>query len=261
MERRGGDPVVIFTMSKTGSTTLVRALNGVIDDPVYKVHLLVPSHVHRAEEQYRRTDPNARPWHILHASHLLRHLPTEESPWRMITVVREPIARAASDFFQSGARRGRLDDPATATARFEEFAVRESIPRTASWFDDEFRASLGVDVLAHAFDPSVGHATIEAPTVRLLVLRQEDLYQAGDALAEFLGLPAAVPIGAVNVGAAKWYSDLYANVLRDARFDDAALELAYGSDYARHFYSEGERARFAERWRTGRGGEADVGGG
>ena len=248
MERQQGVPVVVFCMSKTASSAVVRAVREAVAQPVYKIHLLSAERIARQEAQYRHTDPSARPRHIFHASHLVRHLPTPEDPWLVVTIVREPVIRSASDFFQSGRRHGRLGDEAATLARFERFAIEEGIPRTAEWFDRELAPTLGIDVYDHPFDPAVGYGTIETPSVRLLVLRHESLERAPRALADFLGLADEVTIAPENVGAAKDYSDLYAAVRHGARFDDDALDLAYGSRYAQHFYSPAELDELRVRW-------------
>lgn len=248
MERQPGVPVVVFCMSKTASSAIVRAVRAAVAQPVFKIHLLSPDSVARAEAQYRRTDRAARPRHVLHASHLMRHLPSPEHPWLVVTIVRDPVMRSASDFFQSGNRMGRLSDEATTTVAFEQFAEREGIPRTVGWFDRELLPSLGVDVYEHPFDLERGYSVIESPSVRMLVLRQEHLDVAPRALGQFLGLTTDVEIATENVGATKDYSDLYASVLRAARLSEVTLDFAYGSRYMTHFYSRAEIERLRRRW-------------
>lgn len=248
MERRREDPVVVYCMSKTASSAVVRAVSAAVPRPVYKVHLLTPASVARVESHYRRTDRGARPRHIFHASHLLRHLPTPEHPWLVVTIVREPIMRAASDFFQSGGRLGRLGDAKTTTGLFTRFATAQGIPRTLDWFERELEPSLGIDVYSHPFDPAAGHAIIETPSVRLLLLRQESLDAAPRALGRFLGLSHDLALERENEGSSKEYSELYASVLREVRFPERTLDLAYDSRFARHFYSPEEIEGFRHRW-------------
>ncbi len=248
MDRDREDPIVVFCMSKTASSAIVRAVQHCLHRPVYKVHLLTPVAVARVEAQYRRTDPTARPRHILHASHLLRRPPTTEHPWTVVTIVREPIGRSASDFFQSGARLGRLGDAPTTIAAFVRFATAQGIPRTIAWFDRELRVSLGIDVYEYPFDPAIGYATIETPSVRLLILRQESLDVAPRALGHFLGLPEPLALTRENDAARKPYSDLYDTVLQEARLAASSLDLAYTSRFAQHFYSPAELDGFRARW-------------
>ena len=250
MDRDREDPIVVFCMSKTASSAIVRAVQHCLHRPVYKVHLLTPVAVARVEAQYRRTDPTARPRHILHASHLLRRPPTTEHPWTVVTIVREPIGRSASDFFQSGARLGRLGDAPTTIAAFVRFATAQGIPRTIAWFDRELRVSLGINVYEHPFDPATGYAIIETPSVRLLILRQESLDVAPQALGHFLGLPEPLVLARENDAARKPYSALYNTVLSEARVTQRTLDLAYTSRFAQHFYSPAELAGFRTRWGT-----------
>ncbi len=248
MDRLRGVPVVVFCMSKTASSAVVRAVRGAVSQPVFKIHMLVPEHVAKVEAHYRSTDRNARPRHVFHAAHLMRHLPTPEHPWLVVTIVREPVMRAASDFFQSGRRLGRLGDDASTTARFERFAAADGIPRTVEWFDRELAPSLGIDVYEHPFDPSLGYGVIDTPAVKMLVLRQESLDAAPAALGRLLGLAHDVTLDRENVGAGKEYSELYERVVREARLPKAALDAAYASRFAHHFYSAEELAAFRRRW-------------
>jgi hypothetical protein len=166
----------------------------------------------------------------------------------VVTIVREPIGRSASDFFQSGARLGRLGDAPTTIAAFVRFATAQGIPRTIAWFDRELRVSLGIDVYEYPFDPAIGYATIETPSVRLLILRQESLDVAPRALGHFLGLPEPLALTRENDAARKPYSDLYDTVLQEARLAASSLDLAYTSRFAQHFYSPAELDGFRARW-------------
>lgn len=253
LDRAAGPPVVVFTMGKVASTAVFRAVSASVEQPVLKVHSLRPARVASMEAGYVRTDRQALPRHLLHAWHLMDRPPTSQAPWTVITMVRDPIQRSVSDFFQSGRRLGRLDDPATAIPRLRRFVERDGVPRTLGWFDEELRPVLDVDVFEHPFDPVVGHLVVETPVVRLLVLRQESLATAPDALGRFLGVPHPVAIPAENAAIAKPYAEQYTAVLNGLQLDAATLELAYDSRFAEHFYSPEERAAFRRRW----GGSAD----
>ena len=168
----------------------------------------------------------------------------------MITTVREPIAQAVSAFFHGSARRS---VPAGAsTAQLTAELLDEHWERAPlRWFDREFAPALGIDVFAHAFDPDAGHAVIETPIARVLLLRQENLDSAPAALARFLGADAPVPVAARNQATAKQYAGRYDEFLRDVRVPDPVLDEVYSSRYARHFYADNELTRFRRRWRSG----------
>jgi hypothetical protein len=255
-EHTTGRPVVVFTMSKTASTSVYVALRDGAPNPVFKAHLLRPDALAAAERNYRATDPDARPRHLFHGFHLVDHPPTPEAPWLVVTMVREPIARAVSDFFQTGERLGRLDAAKDAAA-FESF-LRSIVEPSLGWFEREFEPTIGVDVYAHAFDAEVGVARIDAPQARVLVLRQESLAAAPRALGDLLGLEQEIPIAPANVGAAKTYGGEYARAVRDLRVPSDVLDTAYNSKLVRHFYSPAEVDRFRSRWKGAVAGGQDL---
>ena len=217
--------------------------------PVYKIHLLSAEHIGRQEAQYRRTDPVRSTPARLPRPHLVRHLPTPEDPWLVVTIVREPVVRSASDFFQSGRRLGRLGDEATTSRCSSASPSSEGIPRTAEWFDRELAPTLGIDVYDHPFDPAVGYgdhrdalgAAAGAPpgeprtgassAGRLPGARRRGGHRAGErrrrqgVLRPLCRRPAAAPASTT-----------------------AALDLAYGSRFARHFYSPAELDELRARW-------------
>jgi hypothetical protein len=248
MERRAGTPIVVFSMAKTGSSALFRAVGDAAPNPRFHIHLMAPDTHARSEASYRQTDKKARPTHLWQAQYLATRPPTPESPWLVVTAVREPVARSASEFFQSAARLGRLSDPATTMSLFEDFATRQGVPHTLRWFDTEFKPSLGVDVYEYPFDPARGYSVIDTPAVRVLVLRQESFDVAAAALREFLGLARDPELVEENVGSAKEYSELYSNIVRDVHVPTPTLDLAYSSRFCSHFYSSAELERFRRSW-------------
>ena len=141
-------------MSKTASSAVVRAVTARRPSPSSRSTCWSRSTSPTSRPTTAAPIPTRRPRHVFHAAHLLRHLPTPEHPWLVVTIVREPAMRAISDFFQSGQRLGRLGDDASTTARFVRFAAADGIPRTVDWFDRELGPTLGIDVYDHPFDPA-----------------------------------------------------------------------------------------------------------
>jgi hypothetical protein len=239
--RRSGRPLVVLTPGKAGSTAIGDTLEAHLPDrPVYKVHWLSPEQLAASEAGYR-----VRHEHILASHHLRRHLPTPEEPWEVVIPVREPVARNVAALFQTGDRFGHtLDDPAAAV---HELLAWRQWGAILSWFDTEVRDTIGVDVLAHPFDRARGWQVIEAPTARVLVIRQEDLDRAPEALSAFLDVEIPALVRA-NVGSDKGYAEAYERFRREASFPAEALDEVYGSRYARHLYTDDEIAGFRARW-------------
>jgi hypothetical protein len=242
--RRSGSPIVVFSMAKTGSSAVVAGLRAAGHRDVFHVHDLDPAFLAREEAEYRWS---GRPWRIWDAQQLLRRPPTPSAPWRVVSIVREPIAQSVSAFFQPAVRRGYLHPGATVTSLLERFGDRlDHLP--LRWFETHVEPALGIDVYAAPFDVEARRQLLTTPTVRLLLLRCEDLDAAPTALAELLGVADPIAIPRVNVGAEKDYAMAYADFVAAVHPTEAQLERAYGSRPVRHFYTADEVAGFRGSW-------------
>ena len=252
-----GRPVVVYTIGKTGSSTILATLGRHLPErPVLQVHHLQPHRVERSERSYRTMARPAASRHVVAAQYLTRHAPpTAEAPWDVITLVREPVAQDVSVFFQVGERRGffaldehgRLHDPPTVEGLVERFRTWRDHADDARWFDEDFEPSLGIDVYGEPFDHEAGYATYVGGRARVLLLRNEDLRRVGStALAEFLGI-APPPLVDANVGDEKRYAAVYAE-FRQRGVDAPLVDLLHGTKLAQHFYTTAERAEACARW-------------
>ncbi len=254
--RRTEPPLVVFSMGKTGSTAIARAVHEATGAPVFQVFRLEPERLAQAEQRYRASHPRA-PFagahHLWESEYLLRKPPGERAPWTVITTVREPIAQAVSAFFHGAGGRARLAGASTGSPPPVEELVTTLVDEQwtrppVRWFDREFEPAVGIGVYDWPFDPPAGYGVIETPAVRVLLLRQENLAVAPVALARFLHRrePVAVPVH--NVGGDKAYGGRYREFLAGARLPERLLDAAYGSRYARHFYADSELEDFRRRW-------------
>jgi hypothetical protein len=245
-ERLGSNPVVVYTLGKTGSTAVIDAVEKA-GRQVVQVHHL--ARLDEVEREVRRTRPG---WHSeqVFAGHLLRSMPaTAERPWQVISLVREPLALSVSAFFQTGERLRHFDERTTP----DDVDVLRAAWLDADplfplrWFDEELRTTLGIDVYAHPFDPEMGWAMIDAPHARVLLLRRESLTCAHEGLTDLLGL-AVPPVEQRHASAAKGYGQLYTRFVEGLTVAPELLDAAYGSRMATHFYSPCELAAFRRRW-------------
>lgn len=249
---RSGAPIVVFSMAKTGSSAVSAGLRDAGLDDVHHVHDLDPDFLENEEAEYRWS---GRPWRIWDAQQLLHRPPTPISPWRVVSIVRDPIAQKVSAFFQPAARRGYLHTDATVDSLMARFCDRLD-HLNVGWFESHVAPALGIDVYSFGFDPQRGYQIIRTPSVQLLLLRCEDLAVAPKALAELLGVERPIAIPRVNVGAEKDYGDLYRSFISALRPSPAVVERAYSARLVQHFYSRAEIDRFREHWLGGARGDS-----
>ena len=263
--RRREPPIVVFSMGKTGSTAIARAVQDATGDRVFQIFRLQAERLAQAERRFRVNnraakrrgrDPGALPFpgalHLWESEYLLRHPPTASKPWTVVTTVREPIGQAVSAFFHGRGLRRAPDAVEQSVEALTADLVDEGwIREPLRWFDREFAPALGIDVFEHSFDSERSYGLIETPAVRVMLIRQESLGAVPDALGEFLDLGRAVPVPKRNEATGKGYAASYQEFLAAVRLPVAVRDEAYGSRYARHFYADSELVRLHERWGGG----------
>jgi hypothetical protein len=278
-------------MGKVGSTSVVAALQRLLPaQKIHQTHLLSDAGILRGMEWWldQPTAPEAKvPDHLLASIELGALLAggVESAEWYLVCLVREPLGRNVSAFFQDLHRqwlphlpettqeicRRALRPSSNGTDRVSDEEIRTLVRDLAlvfdtkfphawhdRWFDDEMRDVFGIDVFAEPFPTESGFQIHRHGPVRLLLLRVEDLPRAFDpAVREWLsGSPFAAAMTHAttwceersNDGGAKRYADLYRTFLADRLVSSQRVAEACESRTARHFYTPAELAEVRSRW-------------
>lgn len=275
------NPVLIYTMGKVGSSSLEYSLRSAAPElDVLHLHWLVTENLARDERVYREAARRHRGtaaarkfrpryiWLGRHFSSRVKRDRPDGSRWDVITLVRDPVARNVSSFFQNlllffgydWAEELRLKAEGTVVAELCELfrasflqedwvnSGKDSDPLT--WFDEELLRTFGVDVFEDEFPKEVGFTILDRPRVRVLLARLEDLDRCvAPAMEQFLGL-TGFALHRRNVGLEKGYSSLYRRFVESVEFPKEYLDRLYDSKVSRHFYTEKELAAFRARWRN-----------
>ncbi|MCS3668072.1 hypothetical protein GGP77_002315 [Salinibacter ruber] len=167
---------------------------------------------------------------------------------KIITLVRDPIARFISAQFQT------LDHepipPADAGAAVRQ--LRETIrsdPETVlfRWFKREMEPLLGVNPIDEPFDREEGYGVIEAPRADVLVLKLERLSELiPTVVSSFVGKELSVV--RANEGQEKDYADYYNEVLGQFHLSEETCRRIYGHEHVKNFYTTDEIKDFTEKW-------------
>jgi hypothetical protein len=264
--RRRGVPVLVYQMGKVASQTVVATLvHAGLSSPIFHIHVLSDEPMEDDERRYRANwTKDGTASHLWTSQYVKHRLETEpESRWRIVTLVRDPVARNVSMFFQvsqhwlaAEQQRARyLDDPGAFLGelrlRFLETFAGHGFPER--WFDSELRHFFGVDVYQEPFSPSRGYRIYEDGRARVLLIRVEDLRRcAADAFRDYFGLEIGDRIQDVNIASEKHYADIYRRFVASVEFPVTYVTEMYGSRYARHFYTDEELAAFRRRWTSSR---------
>jgi hypothetical protein len=258
LEEVSRDPVLVYQMSKVGSTSLLYSLQfaylkaGLPNVPLHHAHTLTNLDLH---EQLVK-DANG-PGHQLALVHEYKKIRKtfEQRPddrWNVISLVRDPVARQVSDYFHHIDRQlpnwqARWSEGDLKIDEVLESFVQMSDP-TQHWFEGEIQGVLGIDVYGSEFPHEAGYRIYyREPKVSLMVVRLEDMNRISPvAIEKFIGLKGFRPY-TFNMGSESGYAEIY-NQFKAKPLPPEYLEKAYASRMACHFYTKAELERFTAKW-------------
>lgn len=261
-------PIFVLQMGRVGSTSVMVAANQAyqaleLNVPVYHNHYIAhyDQVIERASfdlQDYSEVRRDIEKVDMKNQVELFNYLENRK-PVKLISLVRDPVARNVSTFFYSMSlfvpdwRDRESQQPISAEELCRIFESKKFFIQTAfNWFDEQLKDGLGIDIYLVPFDKSRGWQVYKHGLVDLLVLRMEDLYRTGeDALRQFLRLPHLQMIK-VNTGEERDAYELYRRFLTHP-ISQEYLEMTYATKLARHFYTDDEREKFIQRWRSPKG--------
>lgn len=249
-------PVLIHTYGKVGSTAIQTAIKPICGFGAFQTHFISEQGI--AEARVTHQDHGRDPVHLQVGEALRQAMAAHpEKVVRVITLVREPVARAISNLFENpvlllgeeGQDLSKL--PLERLVAIATEQVRASLDYTERWFDRELSGLFGFDFFATPFDCDTGFTTHAVGRVRLLSGKLEKLStNGGRFIGEFLGLPAAIDIPHRRTREATGEAKLYDQVRRSLKLPSAFLDEIYASRTCRHFYTPAEIGRFRTLWQA-----------
>lgn len=248
-------PALIYTMSKVASTAVSEALRSIEGLGVYQVHILSSETIRDVRELLRERGIQGFEKGIDRHEYICRVFQEEfiepGRPMRVVSLVREPIARNISFYFQvldQLWQTERAHEKVSLDQLLEEFHERFPHERSLDWFDEELKTVLGIDVYTHPFPRDKGFVRIDSGPYEVLIMRHDlDDRLKEKLLAELFDVPR-VSLSPRNVGAEKAYGKVYSEFLRRLTFSEDYADQMLDSKYARHFYGAEELARLRAKW-------------
>ncbi|HVF41914.1 MAG TPA: putative capsular polysaccharide synthesis family protein [Pyrinomonadaceae bacterium] len=250
-------PVLVYTAPKVASTAVTVALQAA-GQSVFHVHMISADSMRRLAESMRRRGLNRMKRDALGLPDIGKALASEligpRHPARIVSLVRDPVARNISFYFETLDilwQTERAYEHVGVERLLAEYHERFGHERGVDWFDNEFKPVLGIDVYDHPFPRDKGYQRIDSGPYEVLIMRHDlDDRVKERCLAELVGV-GSVSLKPANVGAQKPYADVYREFLRRVELPEDYVERMLGSKYARHFYGPEELARFRARWLKG----------
>jgi hypothetical protein len=257
-----GNPILIYQMGKVGSSSIFDSLKGLkLDRPIFHVHHLNPDSIQRGEMLLREvfgSHYSVNRFCLYEGRFVINHvLQRPGKKLKIISLVRDPVARNLSSFFHNldifipncipAYRAGQIGVPEITRHYLQRFH-EHTYP--LSWFDDEMKYIFGIDVFSaedlRSRDERV--FVYRRDFLELLVLRTEDIDNlAQQALQQFLEVDD-FKLKHANVAEDKEYSRVYRDFRDHVKLPEEYLMRMYESKYAKQFYSPQEIQRFYAYW-------------
>jgi hypothetical protein len=284
---KGQLPLLVYTVGKVGSASVFHSLRRLdLARPVQHIHYLGHERLRYLEAILKPAFPESLPTlrHVWHSQQVAEAFARDpQARVQAITLVRDPIARNVSDFFQHihvephrrlgskwrvysplfgfemvvGADEAGAPAPDARDIQvlIALFFAREEHDLPLLWLGNEIGTYLGINVYGSAFPIDKGYHIYHSERADVLLVRLRDLNRcATQAFQEFLGLDG-FDLTHANIAELKAYTRLYRAFKAAIVFPDSYLDRMYNSAFARHFFTAQERQQLWARWANARRGE------
>lgn len=259
--KTGGDVLLVHQMGRVGSMTVVNSLKAAYPEvPLYHTHFLNPERVRqRYLTERRRRRFGLMPLHLKVSRALARELKkgSNNRRWKVVTIVRDPVARNVSTFFHSIAlyvpnfHQRDQENGICSETMVETFVAALDHDLPLKWFDLDVKSVFGIDVYRYPFPTKKGYSIISQDDVSLLIIRLEDLQECyRDAFAEFLNLDN-IQLIRTHITENEDKRGIYKRFVENLSLPEWYLTGMYASKYATHFYDSDEIDGFRRRWSKG----------
>jgi hypothetical protein len=229
-----------------GSTSIYESL----PESVFwiQVHTLNPREWEKARQSRTKRDVSIV---LKHSAQVRKYILEAGRKAKYITVVREPLSRNISAFFQNfrhitGKRPS--SDPKDQAEQARIFFKEYPHERILNFFDSEYKTMLGMDVFAQPFPHEQGYQVLSFERGELLILRTEsDDKLKEQAVAEYLHLPD-FRLHRANVREDHRNAEAYKAFKQSLVLPENYIEQMLESQYCRHFYTLEERQALRDQW-------------
>lgn len=243
------EPIMIYQMGKVASETIRISLEKAGFKNIFKPHTQrIESILDNLAKGINTPDSKF----ILNTYYAIKNSILKKS--KIITIVRNPIEKAISNFFYMHKKIS--GEEIDSTIELEElkkiFDRSYEIVNAVIWYDIEFKSTTGVDLLEQAFDFDKGYSIYNINGFDILVLKVEttDLTKE-KAIKEFLKIDN-FEIVRSNESKSKPYSEIYKRFNKFYKVDDFTLNKIFSTRYVRAFYSKNEIDKIKEKWTSGK---------
>jgi hypothetical protein len=243
------NPVLVYQMGKVASSSIYNSLKATPGVNALHVHRLNPENIELVKQDYLAR--GVPPMDESSGLDLHERLIKPRLHARVISLLREPIGRNISAYFQNLTvfeKDGNAHKNLNTRKLIDNFLHTYNHDVPLEWFDTEIKTTLGIDVYEHRFPRELGYQTLSSGPYELLLMRHDlDDHLKAELIKDFLGLDN-FSIKRANEGNTKEYASSYRKFLENIRIPRDYAQRMLQSRYARHFFTLTELDKIERYW-------------
>lgn len=235
--------VLILTPGKVGSSTLYFNLKKYFKGNVYHIHRISKIGIEKSKIEHLLSDRKSIPLHLIIAEILSKKIDFSKDNVIVISIIREPISRSISSFFQNidfhrnTIESNNLKIDTEASLLMLKDILNESIcSDLEDWFKTEVEDVLKIDPFVLSKNSNLNYV---ANNGSFILFRMEDMKMAWLGIVERLfKTDFNFPLSNYNIGGMKYYSDSYSFVKNKIRLEQNVFDSIVHHRFYKTFYSD-----------------------
>lgn len=246
------DPIIIYQMGKVGSSSIRKTLEEVYNKKVIHVHKVNPVNINRLNKErkiYSLPKKHLEKGKIVYHKYFRK----VNHHFKIISVVREPISRNISSFFENYKDYFRnIDDlKKRSIDELKHVFLNDFVINNDSnlYYTSELYLTTSINIFKYKFPKEKGWNILKFPNrkIELLLMKLEiSDSEKEKALNEFLG--RQISLTRTNVGEQKAYSVTYRLFREKVKLPVQYLDYYLNSAFTKYFYTEGEIKKAWRKW-------------
>tara|TARA_Y100001970_G_scaffold288237_1_gene414985 strand:+ start:565 stop:1431 length:867 start_codon:yes stop_codon:yes gene_type:complete len=237
-------PIIILTPGKVGSSSVYYTLkNKMNSNSFFHIHFLSKDGINNSKIKHLNSDRKSIPLHLINSDLLAKKLKNYNGDLKIITIIREPISRSISSFFQNidfyknSIENHDLKIDELKAMEIIKKNIYTSINDIEDWFAQEIKYNFNINIKSEKSFLKKGFRCYQNNNTQLLLMRMEDLDSFFEiATQDFFKLKSGIKLKKYNIGNSKYYSKQYKNIKSQIKLEKKDIVKIVSSNYFKEFY-------------------------
>lgn len=166
---------------------------------------------------------------------------------KVITLVREPISRNISGFFEDPTFRHITDKSINIDELTILFLRRFNHTLPLEWFDNQLKRNLGIDIYSTSFNKEKGYGVVKSGNTECMVIRADKLNNVFPVISQFLEVPLLSQKD-YNITQTRPNGVIYKKLQEEITLPPSYIKKMYDSKLVTHFFTEKEIEGYKKKW-------------